>query len=83
MKTLVLNIRVRRHADITRPVTWKPFKFGVGSLYAKPGVAPVNHTPALERIKAARAAFICLSGPAAFCTATLREEVEDQRQEIR
>lgn len=40
MKTLVLNIRVGRHADIRRLVTWKPFKFGVGSLDAKPGVTP-------------------------------------------
>lgn len=37
----------------------------------------MNQTAALERIKAARAAFIRLP------YATLEEEAEDQRQEIR
>lgn len=67
-------ITVGRHADIRRPVTGKPFKFRLGT---------ANHTPGLERIKADGVAFVCLSGPAAFCSATLRKEGEDQRQENR
>lgn len=84
MKTLVLTIRVRRRAGITRPVTWKPFKFGVGSLYAQPAVAlpplPVNQTPAPERVAARRSSV----SPVPRRSAPLRPgRKEDQPQQIR